>query len=248
MGHFLRLGRRRLISLGGMSLLLASCGRGPWQSAIHRKLYELSDPLNVSFEQLLFSPQRLAPEYRREQIEPRALLVNTVEDTLPRIDPTTYRLKVGGLVAKPAEFSLDELRTLAYRSQIIRHVCVEGWAAIVQWGGLPLVELLKRVQPKPEARYVFFRSAEGFDDGKGGQYGFYETWDLASCIHPQTLLAYEKNFAPLPVENGAPIRLASPIKLGYKQIKWVNEILLLAALPEQIGYWVDQGYEWYGGL
>ncbi|MBW4697913.1 MAG: molybdopterin-dependent oxidoreductase [Aphanocapsa lilacina HA4352-LM1] len=248
MSHFLRIGRRRLIGLGGMSLLLAACGRGSVQTQIEQKLFELSDPLNRSFEQLLFSSQRLAPEFQRKDIEPEALLINTAEDFPPQIDPGAYRLTVGGLVEKPVSLSLEEIRKLPYRSEIIRHVCVEGWAAIVQWGGLPLVELLKFVQPKPEARYVFFRSAEGFRNSQGELYGFYETWDLASCVHPQTVMAYEKNFKPLPANNGAPVRLASPIKLGYKQIKWVSEIMLLAALPEQLGYWVDFGYEWYGGV
>ncbi|MBC8122007.1 MAG: molybdopterin-dependent oxidoreductase [Gemmatimonadaceae bacterium] len=248
MGHFLQLGRRKFISLSGMSMLLAACGNGPWQNQIENKLYELSDPLNRNFEQLLFNSQTLAQEFRREDIEPEALLINSAEDVVPQINQAEYRLNVGGLVAKPMSLSLEDIRALPYRSEIIRHVCVEGWAAIVQWGGLPLVELLKRVEPKPEARYVFFRSAEGFRNSEGQMYGFYETWDMASCVHPQTVLAYEKNFEPMPVDNGAPIRLASPIKLGYKQIKWVTEIMLLAALPEQIGYWIDQGYEWYGGL
>jgi DMSO/TMAO reductase YedYZ molybdopterin-dependent catalytic subunit len=242
------IGRRNLIKLGSLSLLLAACGRGEWQSEIQQKLYELSDPVNRSFEQLLFSSQRLAEEFPREQIDTAGLLINTAEDTVPKIDRGRYRLKVGGLVEKPVELSLEQIEQLPYRSEIVRHVCVEGWAAIVQWGGLPLVELLKRVKPKPEARYVFFRSAEGFTDESGNAYGFYETWDLASCIHPQTVLAYEKNFAPLPVDNGAPLRLASPIKLGYKQIKWVTEIQLLFALPQRVGYWIDQGYEWYGGI
>ncbi|AGY57907.1 molybdopterin-dependent oxidoreductase [Gloeobacter kilaueensis] len=248
MSDFIRLGRRQLITAGGMSLLLSACGRGPIQSLAEQKLYELSDPLNRSFEQLLFSPQRLAPEFRRDQIEQEALLINTAEDITPSIDPERYRLKVGGLVNRPASFTLAELKKMPYRSEIVRHVCVEGWAAIVQWGGLPLVELLKGVEPKPEARYVFLRSAEGLRSDSGQLYGFYETWDMPSCVHPQTLLAYEKNFKPLPADNGAPIRLASPVKLGYKQIKWVTDIMLLAALPEQIGYWVDFGYEWYGGL
>ncbi len=244
----IRIGRRKLIQLSGLSLLLAGCGRGTWQTQIEQALYRASDPLNQSFEQLLFSSQRLAREYKPSEIQAQQLLINTAEDSTPMIDPATYRLKVGGLVEKPVELSLEDIRKLPYRSEIINHVCVEGWAAIVQWGGLPLVDLLKVVQPKPEARYVFFRSVEGLSDPSGNAYGFYETWDLASCVHPQTLLAYEKNNSPLPAENGAPIRLASPIKLGYKQIKWVTEIALLATLPEKVGYWIDFGYEFYGGL
>lgn len=76
----------------------------------------------------------------------------------------------------------------------------------------------------------------------------YESWDIASALHPQTLLAYQKNGAPLPVENGAPLRLASPVKLGYKQSKWVTGITLTSELSTAQGYWEDRGYEWFAGL
>jgi DMSO/TMAO reductase YedYZ molybdopterin-dependent catalytic subunit len=67
-------------------------------------------------------------------------------------------------------------------------------------------------------------------------------------MHPQTLLAYQKNGQPLPIDNGAPLRLAAPIKLGYKQSKWVTRVTLLDRLSTKQGYWEDQGYEWFGGL
>jgi DMSO/TMAO reductase YedYZ molybdopterin-dependent catalytic subunit len=121
---------------------------------------------------------------------------------------------------------------------VIRHVCVEGWAAIVQWGGLRLQELAKLVQPKSGVRYVYFWSADGY----------YSSWDLASALHPQTLLAYQKNGASLPVDNGAPLRLASPIKLGYKQSKWITRITFTSYLERRKGYWEDLGYEWFAGL
>jgi DMSO/TMAO reductase YedYZ molybdopterin-dependent catalytic subunit len=78
--------------------------------------------------------------------------------------------------------------------------------------------------------------------------GYYESWDIDSALHPQTLLAYQKNGEPLPVDNGAPLRLASPVKLGYKQSKWVTQVTLISDLPAMKGFWEDQGYEWYGGL
>ncbi|WP_218083006.1 molybdopterin-dependent oxidoreductase [Anthocerotibacter panamensis] len=152
------------------------------------------------------------------------------------------------MVNNPTTLSLEQIQALPHKSQVIRQVCVEGWSKIVQWGGLPLVELLKQVEPTPEARYVFFRSAEGFRDTQGDLYGYYETWDLASCVHPQTLLVYEHNGEPITQENGAPLRVGSPIKLGYKNIKYVQEIMLVNKIPEQVGYWEDEGYEWYGGL
>jgi transaldolase len=149
-----------------------------------------------------------------------------------------YRLSIVGEVNHPMQLSLANLQFLPFTSMVIQHVCVEGWAAIVQWGGVRLQDLLRLAQPKSTAQYVYFKSADGY----------YESWDLASAMHPQTLMAYQKNGQPLPVDNGAPLRLASPVKLGYKQSKWVTQILLTQQLMPQKGYWEDQGYEWFGGL
>jgi DMSO/TMAO reductase YedYZ molybdopterin-dependent catalytic subunit len=133
---------------------------------------------------------------------------------------------------------MAELQKMPLTSMVIRHVCVEGWAAIVQWSGVRLRDLLHLAQPKVNACYVYFESADGY----------YESWDLASAVHPQTLMAYQKNGQPLSVDNGAPLRLASPVKLGYKQSKWVTRITLVNHLLASKGYWEDQGYEWYAGL
>jgi DMSO/TMAO reductase YedYZ molybdopterin-dependent catalytic subunit len=133
---------------------------------------------------------------------------------------------------------MADIQALPLTSMIIRHVCVEGWAAIVQWGGIRLREIIALSQPKSQVKYVYFKSADGY----------YESWDIASALHPQTLLAYQKNGAALPVENGAPLRLASPIKLGYKQSKWVTRVTLTSKLSNAKGYWEDMGYEWFAGL
>jgi DMSO/TMAO reductase YedYZ molybdopterin-dependent catalytic subunit len=108
----------------------------------------------------------------------------------------------------------------------------------VQWGGIRLREIIALSQPKSSVKYAYFKSADGY----------YESWDIASALHPQTLLAYQKNGAALPVENGAPLRLASPIKLGYKQSKWVTRVTLTSELSTVKGYWEDLGYEWFAGL
>jgi DMSO/TMAO reductase YedYZ molybdopterin-dependent catalytic subunit len=134
--------------------------------------------------------------------------------------------------------SLSNLQTIPKRSMIIRHVCVEGWAAVVQWSGVRLSDLLLLAQPKSTAKYIYFQSADGY----------YESWDLPSALHPQTLLAYEMNGKALPPENGAPLRLATPIKLGYKLSKWVTAITLTSELLPKRGYWEDLGYEWFAGL
>ncbi len=227
--------RRQLLQWSGLSsasLLLNGCGTTLFSGQIGQAF----EPLNQSLQALLLS-QKSVPEFPVNAIEPDKLLINTFDAT-PQIDPAQFRLSIEGEVNNPLHLSLTEIQKLPLTSMVIRHVCVEGWAAIVQWGGVRLQDLIRLAQPKPNTRYVYFKSADGY----------YESWDLASALHPQTLMAYQKNGQPLSVENGAPLRLASPIKLGYKQSKWVTKIMLVSNLMPSKGYWEDQGYEWFGGL
>ena len=194
-------------------------------------------PVNDRLDALLLNPQKLIPEFPVSAIEPAALIENTFR-FVPQINPGAFRLTVDGAVNKPLSLDLTTLQQMPLTSMVIRHVCVEGWAAIVQWGGIRLSDLIALAQPKADVRYVYFQSADGY----------YESWDLASVLHPQTMLAYQMNGAPLPAKNGAPLRLASPLKLGYKLSKWVTGITLVSELSQQRGYWEDLGYEWFAGL
>lgn len=227
--------RRQLLQWSGLSsasLLLNSCGLSLGSSEVGQAF----EPLNQATQALLLT-QKPVPEFPVSAIEPDKLLINTFDQT-PQLDPAKYRLQIEGEVDRPMQLSLTDIQALPLTSMVIQHVCVEGWAAIVQWGGVRLHELLRLAQPKSNARYVYFKSADDY----------YESWDLASAIHPQTLMAYQKNGQPLSADNGAPLRLASPIKLGYKQSKWVTQIVLTHQLMPTKGYWEDQGYEWFGGL
>jgi DMSO/TMAO reductase YedYZ molybdopterin-dependent catalytic subunit len=230
------LSRRRLLqlsTLSGAGLLLNSCGL----AQLSEPIGNLSEPLNQRVEELLLRPQTPTPEYPKSAIQPDALLVNTFDET-PQIDPVQYRLKIDGAVNLPMQLSLTDLQKLPLTEMVIQHVCVEGWAAIVQWGGVRLRDLAQLVQPKENVRYVYFESGDRY----------YESWDIASALHPQTLMVYQKNGAALSIDNGAPLRLASPIKLGYKQSKWVTRMTFMEKLPAQTGFWEDQGYEWFAGL
>jgi DMSO/TMAO reductase YedYZ molybdopterin-dependent catalytic subunit len=231
-----RLLRRQFLQLSGLSsmgLLLSACGLTLLEGVVGKTF----EPLNQSVEALLFNPQKPVPEFPANAIEPEALIVNTFRFT-PQIDPIAFRLVVDGEVKNPLSLSIAEIQQMPLTTMTIRHVCVEGWAAIVQWGGVRLRDIVALAQPKANVGYVYFQSADGY----------YESWDLASSLHPQTLMAYQKNGEPLPIENGAPLRLAAPIKLGYKQSKWVTRITLVNQLLPTKGYWEDQGYEWFAGL
>ena len=161
-----------------------------------------------------------------------------------------YVLDAGGLVTTPRSFTLEELKALPSRTQITRHDCVEGWSAIAKWQGVRLSAVLDALKPAPSARFVVFHCADPMEaDGTGF---YYESIDLDDANHEQTILAYALNDAPLPVANGAPIRLRVERQLGYKHAKYVMLIELVAAFAHiaggKGGYWEDNGYQWFAGI
>ena len=219
-----QISRRQLLKWAGVGLLVNVAG-----TLLYDPIGRLSMPINEGFEALLLS-QKPTPEFPIGAIDPKQLIVNSFHG-IPQIDPASFHLAIDGEVNKPLSLSLVDLQTIPKRSMIIRHVCVEGWAAVVQWGGVRLSDLLLLAQPKSTAKYIYFQSADGY----------YESWDLASALHPQTLLAYEMNGKALPPENGAPLRLATPIKLGYKLSKWVTAITLTSQLLPKFYFLGQEG-------
>lgn len=251
-------GRRRflgrILATSG-SLLLAGCDRlsqtewFPQVLSSAEKLTQAAQKLIVPRRAMAqeFSPADISPEFRSNGTSNpnnplyQALAVDGFRD---------YQLKISGLVEHPAVYSLAELKALPSRSQITRHDCVEGWSAIGKWQGVQLSQLLQRAQPKAGARYAVFYCADPMD-ARGTTY-YYESIDLDEANHPQTLLAYALNDAPLPIRNGAPIRLRVERQLGYKMAKYVMEIKLVDSFADiaggKGGYWEDRGYEWFAGI
>ncbi len=152
-------------------------------------------------------------------------------------NPKAWRLRVSGLVRQPLELSLDQLMGMPRVSYTVEHHCVEGWSAIATWHGVPVSAVIERCQPLATARYIHFLSFDS--DYSNG-------WDMASAMHPQTILAYGMNDNALPPAHGAPLRLYSPTKLGYKLTKYLVSMTFTDTRPG--GYWEDQGYPWFGGV
>jgi DMSO/TMAO reductase YedYZ molybdopterin-dependent catalytic subunit len=243
----------RLLAAGG-ALFLASCDRLS-DTAWFPKLLESGEKLSQVTQHLVTSRQSMAQEFTEADLSPTFRSNGTANPDDPRYqflaagEFAAYRLKVFGLVEQPATFSLTELRELPARTQITRHDCVEGWSAIGKWKGTQLSALLSRVRPKPGARYVVFYCADPMD-GEGTKY--YESIDMEDAYHPQTMLAYELNGQPLPIANGAPLRVRVERQLGYKMAKYLMSIELVSSFENigegKGGYWEDQGYEWYAGI
>jgi DMSO/TMAO reductase YedYZ molybdopterin-dependent catalytic subunit len=150
--------------------------------------------------------------------------------------PAGWKLKVGGMVARPMELSLEDLMSMPRTDVRIEHHCVEGWSATADWHGVRLRDLAEIVGAS-RVGYVDFRS---FD------MGYWSSWDRESAFHKQTLIAYGMNGEPLQPAHGAPVRLYGAVKLGYKQVKYLTEVSFLD--HETGGYWEQQGYEWYAGV
>ncbi|GMT97522.1 molybdopterin-binding protein [Corallococcus caeni] len=224
---------RRRVLLGAAALATSACdSQRPREGFLG-----VMDRFNQRAQTALFHPARLAPEEPVEQLTPpRDFPHYFISDTVP-LAPAGWRLEVGGLVARPRAFSLEELRQLPRTDFRIRHHCVEGWSAVASWHGVRVSDLARAVGADPRAGFVEFRS---FDQG------YYSSWDAPSALHPQTVLAYGMNGAPLIPGHGAPLRLYSGVKLGYKMVKYLTTVRFL---PEATGgTWEDRGYEWFAGV
>ena len=228
---------RRDLLLAAASAALAGCnGRGPrWA----RDVLEFAESKNEGVERLLLSHVNLDFAARAARDAGRAFPMYFISDQVPVWNPAVqgvWHLEVGGLVRRPARIALHGLRGLRSITQRVNHYCVEGWTAAATWTGVRVSELARIVQPLPEAQYVDFASFDA---------GYHESWDLESAYHPQTIIAYAMDGALLSPGHGAPARLHSPVKLGYKCTKYLTRITFLPA--RNGGYWSDQGYEWFAG-
>lgn len=162
-----------------------------------------------------------------------------VSDSVPVWDPAargTWMLEVSGAVRRPLRLTLDDLLKLPRVSQRVDHFCVEGWTAVAERTGVRVSDLARLAGATADAQYVDFQS---FDNG------YHESWDLESATHPQTLVAYAQDGQLLSPAYGAPARLHSPVKLGYKNTKYLTRVVFMPR--RNGGYWSDQGYEWYAG-
>jgi DMSO/TMAO reductase YedYZ molybdopterin-dependent catalytic subunit len=233
------LDRRAFVRLGvagGAASLVAACG---WDggNALRPRLLDISRLNDWVGEKMLFSPTRLARTYTPAE-RSAALPSYFISNSLPTLEtPSAWRLRVDGLVRQPLDLSLDDLMGMPRVTYTVKHHCVEGWSAIATWHGVPVSAVVRRCQPLDAARYIRFVSFDS--DYSNG-------WDMASALHPQTILAYGMNDNPLPPAHGAPLRLYSPTKLGYKMTKYLVSLTFTDKRPG--GYWEDQGYPWFGGI
>lgn len=233
--------RRRFLEVfgaGTLAALLDACDSlGPRRA---QGLLRFAERKNESLERWLFHTGSRDRAPRNARLAGNAFPRYFVSDDMPMWDAAArgaWSLEVTGAVRKPIRLSLDDLARLPRVSQRVNHYCVEGWVARAEWSGARLSEIGRLVEPTPDAHYVDFQS---FDSD------YHESWDIDSALHPQTLIAYAMDGHWLDAGHGAPARVHSPVKLGYKNTKYLTRIVFLPT--RNGGYWSDRGYEWYGGV
>jgi DMSO/TMAO reductase YedYZ molybdopterin-dependent catalytic subunit len=186
----------------------------------------------------LFRSRHLAQTFPDSEVVPfEKFPINGYDVADPGVDLEKWTLAVTGAVQKPGAYTLAQIQSLPRMRQNTRHICVEGWDVIGRFGGTRLSDFLKLIGADTSARFI---TVECADD-------YYESLDMATALHPQTLLCYEMYDQPLSREHGAPVRLQIPTKIGYKQAKYLTDLKVTNVL-ERVGYWEDQGYSFFYGL
>ena len=247
-----RISRRRWLAsvpaLGG--LLLTGCSRETFiPPSVRGGLIGAADVLTMSTNRLLQSGQPLAREFSPGDI---ADPFPTWNQTNPKNADyqrhlsegfSNFQLPISGHVARPTSLSLDQIKSLASRTQITAHVCEQGWSAIGEWTGAPLQRVLEAAGGvTPAARYVVIDTYDGW----------YEGYDLFEVEHPQTILAYRLNGRDLPTGNGAPLRLRVERQCGYKNLKFLKSIRVVDSMAGigkgTGGINSDSGFHWFAGV
>lgn len=245
------LSRRKLITgagaLGG--LLLTGCDTDIYTPPTSRGgIMGIADTLTMATQRFLLSGQQLVQEHDISEITknfPVWNQSNPKDEEYQRLRHGRYedwKIPVGGLVNRPISLSLEDLKRLPRRTQITSHICEQGWSAIAQWTGTPLMQVLQAAGGvTAEARYVVIHAYGGW----------YEGYDMFDVVHPQTILAYGMNGKDLPLGNGAPVRLRVERHCGYKQLKFIKSIQVVSSMEDfgrgTGGTNSDFNFHWYAG-
>jgi DMSO/TMAO reductase YedYZ molybdopterin-dependent catalytic subunit len=224
---------RQGLSVGALALLSGCDLTGDQQ--VQKVLTSMSG-WNDGVQGWLFDPRRLAPEFPESRITP-GFPFNAYysEEEVIAVDGASYRLELSGLIREKKPWALPELYALPQVSQVTRHICVEGWSAIGKWSGVRFSEFLQRVGADLSAKYVGFKCDDDYST----------SIDMATALHPQTLLAFRFADQILPPKYGFPMKLRIPTKLGFKNPKHIAAIFVTNQYPG--GYWEDKGYNWFSG-
>ncbi len=232
------IGRRNVLrgalSLGALTML-TGCDVSEVDSV--QKALRAVSSWNDGVQEALFRRNHLAPTFSPSQVvkPPRFNAYYDIEDVKP-VHGASWTLELAGRVADKRPWTAQQLYQLSEQELIIRHICVEGWDYIGQWSGPNLRGFLKRVGADLTAKYVYFICADDYT----------ESIDMATALHPQTILATKYAGEVLADPFGYPLRLRTSTKLGYKNAKWIKAIEVTNDFRET--FWSKQGFNWFAGI
>ena len=225
---------RGTLSLGALTMLTGcNVTRTDAVQSVLKRMSQFNDKV----QELMFRPNHLAPTFSEAQVvkPPRFNAYYDIEDIAP-IDAATWKLELAGRIADKRPWNVRQIYDLPEQEWIIRHICVEGWDYIGQWSGVNLRHFLERIGADLTAKYVSFKCADDY----------YGSIDMASALHPQTILATKYAREPITDPFGFPLRLRTATKLGFKNPKWITAIEVTNEYRG--GYWEDRGFNWFSGI
>jgi DMSO/TMAO reductase YedYZ molybdopterin-dependent catalytic subunit len=225
---------RGAVSLGALSML-TGCDVSE-EDSVQKGLRAVS-AWNDEVQAAIFRPQHLAPTFSAAQVvkPPRFNAYYDIEDVKP-VDGTSWKLELAGMIDDKRPWTAEQLDQLPQQELIIRHICVEGWDYIGQWSGVNLRAFLQRVGADITAKYVYFHCADNYT----------ESIDMATALHPQTILASRYAGQIITDPFGYPLRLRTSTKLGYKNAKWIMAMEVTNHFTET--FWSKQGFNWFAGI
>ena len=219
----------------------------PWP---YRRALQLNERLAMAY----YDRHRLTPVFPASAIDP--LRSNGGHGLSPQVDAASWRLRIAGAAGtagaiSPITLTMNNLLALPHHEIVAQLRCIEGWTVVNRWTGVRLIDLMERIPPptrdgsRPDprnhpdrlVRYVSMETPDG---------RYYVGLDMPGAVHPQTMLVWAMNGAPLTWRHGAPLRLYIPVKYGIKNIKRIGTIRYTDVRPAD--FWGERGYDWYAGL
>ena len=225
---------RGAISLGALTML---SGCNLTEKPDVQKVLLAVSKWNDRTQEAIFRPNHLAPTFDESMVlkPPRYNAHYGVED-VKGVDVEQWRFEVTGKVREKKRFTAQELYAMPEQEMIIRHICVEGWDYIGQWSGVNLRSFLDHVGADTSSKYLAFHCADGY----------VECLDMATALHPQTMLATKYGREILTEPFGFPLRLRTATKLGFKNAKWLVAMEVTDTFQQT--YFGNEGFNWFSGI
>ena len=224
---------------GGWRLLYNSEPETPGVTADARKPLRRALNQTELFFRRTFSNNHLVKTYPKTMAAKKVRVNSNIGINDDDFKPEDWVMTVNRTGGQPLQITLEDIKALPKTEIIYDFKCVEGWDQIQHWGGVKFSDFIKHYNLEDQAKLNYVGFATPDEE-------YYVGIDMASAMHPQTLLAYEVNEKPLPVEHGLPLRLIIPVKYGIKNLKRIGTISFSNQRPPD--YWAEQGYDYYSGL